>query len=81
MTAPSRPPTRNARGPPAAPNSTASAGRMITLRKLNRNVVANCAHVASSHGGASASLTVPDVHLGTRGNHGKNAGVRAMYPR
>ena len=34
---------------------------MITLRKLNRNVVANCAHMASSHGGASASLIVPDV--------------------
>ena len=61
MTAPSRSPARNAIGPPATLNSTAGTGRVITLRKLNRNVVANCAHMASSHGGGSAALTVPEV--------------------
>jgi hypothetical protein len=34
---------------------------VTTLRKLNRNVVASCAHIASSHGGGSASVTVPEV--------------------
>jgi hypothetical protein len=29
--------------------------------QLNRNVVASCAHMASSQGGGSASFTVPEV--------------------
>ena len=53
-------------GQPRSPRTTPRGGREMTVRRLWRNVVANCAHIVSSHAGASASITVPDVAMRAR---------------
>ena len=51
---------------PRSPRTTPRDGAEMTVRGLWRNVVANCAHIVSSHAGASASITVPDVSVRAR---------------
>ena len=59
LTTPNCVPSTYAKGPPTAPHKAVSPGLPTNQRRQCRNVVANCIHITTIHGGHGIKSTVP----------------------